>query len=177
VNRLPIFAQWLQLIITACIAFFAAYIAYRQWQTAHQRVVLDLFERRMKVYDDARAVISEIMRDGTANHQIFFRYCQATDRLGLLFGDEVVAYSDVTRDRINRFIMHETMVRAYHQGDPIKDHHIHIDKAAQRLSELSGFYDEFSSLVMPYVRMTQKQSKWPWRKDRKRRSQIDVAAK
>jgi hypothetical protein len=165
-NQLPVYAQWLQLIITGCIAVFAAFIAYRQWRTAHQRVVLDLFERRMSVYDDARAVIGDIVRDGTATSQTVFRYGQATDRLGLLFGDEVVAYSDKVRERINQFVLHETMIKAQQNGTPVADYHTHVEHSTRLLLELSEFYNEFSALVMPYVRMTQKQAKWPWQKQR-----------
>jgi hypothetical protein len=173
-NQLPIWAQWGQLTITGGIAVFAAFIAYRQWRTAHQRVVLDLFERRMTIYDDVRSVIGEIMRDGTADNKLFFRYGQATDRLGLLFGDEVVAYSDKTRERINRLVMHETMIRAHLGGSPVPNYANHVDQSAKLFAELMKFYDEFSALVMPYVRMTQRQVRWSWRRP-KRRSRIDIA--
>jgi hypothetical protein len=162
-SQLPIWAQWAQLAVTGGIAVFAAFIAYRQWRTAHQRVVLDLFERRMTVYDDARSVIGEIMREGTANNAIFFRYGQATDRLGLLFGDEVVAYSDKTRERINKLVMHETMVRAHRTDSPVNNYEMHVNESARLLLEITKFYDEFSTLVLPYVRMTQKQAHSRWR--------------
>lgn len=173
-SQLPIAAQWAQLIVTGAIAVFAAFIAYRQWRTAHQRVVLDLFERRMTVYDDARSVIAEIMRDGTSTNAIFFRYGQATDRLGLLFGDEVVAYSDRVRERINMLTYHETMIRAQMGGTEVENYGRHVDESARLTLEISKFYDEFSALVLPYVRMTQKQTLWT-RRRRKRRSQIDIA--
>lgn len=173
-NQLPIWAQWTQLAVTGGIAVFAAFIAYRQWRTAHQRVVLDLFERRMTIYDDARNVIGEIMRDGTADDRLFFRYGQATDRLGLLFGDEVVAYSDRTRERINQLVKHGTMIRAHQDGSPVQNYANHVDQATRLFGEIMKFYDEFSALVMPYVRMTQKQAHWSWHRP-KRRSQIDIA--
>jgi hypothetical protein len=174
VNQLPIWAEWVQLAVTGGIAVFAAIIAYRQWRTAHERVVLDLFERRMAVYDDARKVIGEIMREGTADAALFFRYGQATDRLSLLFGDEVVAYSDQTRERINKFGYHQSMIRAQLTGTHVPNYATHVNESTRLLVELSRFYDEFSTLVMPYVRMRQKLAYWPWHRP-KRRSQIDIS--
>jgi hypothetical protein len=172
-SQLPIWAQWTQLAIAGGIAVFAAFIAYRQWLTAHQRVVLDLFERRMAVYDDARKVIGEIIREGAASTALFFRYGQATDRLGLLFGDEVVAYSDQTRERINKLCYHESKIRAQMSGIQVDDYATHVDESARLIVQLSKFYDEFSALVMPYVRMTQKQRRLFWPHP-KRRSQVDI---
>lgn len=162
--QLPILAQWIQFVATGGIAVFAAFIAYRQWQTAHQRVVLDLFERRMAVYDGARAVISEIVREGSADTATFLRYAQATDRLPLLFGDDVVAYSDATRARINKLALHTTMVQAQYDGQIVPDYADHVRAKARVFTELTKFYDEFPALVMPYVRMTQKHQAWTWRR-------------
>jgi len=153
--QLSVWAQWGQLIATGGIAVFAAFIAYRQWRTAHQRVVLDLFERRMAIYDAARAVIGEIVREGAAEEGVFFRYVQATDRLPLLFGDEVVKYSNETRERINQLTLHTTMVRANSQGQAVPNFVHHVNEKGRILGEIVKFYDEFSALVMPYVRMTQ----------------------
>jgi hypothetical protein len=166
--QLPLWMQWIQAIATGAIAIFAAFIAYRQ--TAHQRVVLDLFERRMAVYEAARSVIGEIMREGAADTALFFRYVQATDRLPLLFGDEVVEFSDLTRKRINKLSVHRAMIKAQNDGTFVPNYAAHVDQEAKTLDEISKFYDEFATLVMLYVRMTQKLERWPWsrREDRKK---------
>ena len=72
-QQLPLWAQLLQFIATIVVTIFAAYIVYGQWRTAHERVVLDLFERRITVYESVRTVIAEIMRDGTADGGTVFR--------------------------------------------------------------------------------------------------------
>jgi hypothetical protein len=35
-----------QLLTTLVLGLVAGYIAWRQWRTAHDRLILDLFERR-----------------------------------------------------------------------------------------------------------------------------------
>ena len=154
--QLPLWAQWFQFIATIVVALFAAYIVYGQWRTAHERVVLDLFERRITVYESVRTVIAEIMRDGTADGGTVFRYVQATDRLGLLFGIEVLAYSDETRERIVQLAYHKAMATAGAAAERENVCEKHKEKAAQLLTAIGEFHDDFSVLVMPYVRMTKK---------------------
>jgi hypothetical protein len=45
-SQLPIWAHELQALSVPIVALFGLYIAYRQWVTAHERVKIDLFERR-----------------------------------------------------------------------------------------------------------------------------------
>jgi len=143
-TQLPAWAQALQLAATIAVAVFAALIACRQWQTAHQRVVLDLFERRMGVYEEARSVISEILRNGAATNANFSPYVRATDRLPMSFGDDVVACSDKIRKCINDLHYYGTQGAAGAQ------------KVTDTSNELMKRYEEFSTLVLPYVRMKQK---------------------
>jgi len=153
---LPLWVQWTEFIATLFIALFAANITYRQWRTAHERVVLDLFEKRMAVYESVRAVIAEITRERTADGSTVLRYVKAADRLGLLFGVEVLAYSDETRERIVQLAYHEAMIKGGAAGQRIADHEMHKKKTDELLKELGEFHEEFSVLMMPYVRMTTK---------------------
>jgi hypothetical protein len=57
----PSLIQWLLPVI---VATFVAIIGYFQWRTAHQRVILDLFERRMKVYEGAKRCVSYVVAHG-----------------------------------------------------------------------------------------------------------------
>jgi len=147
--------EWTQFIATLFLALFAANITYRQWRTQHERVVLDLFEKRMTIYENVRAVIAEITREGTADGSAVFRYVKAADRLGLLFGVEVLSYSDETRDRIVQLAYHEAMVKTA-DTQQTKEREVHKGKSAEILKELGEFHEEFSVLMMPYVRMTTK---------------------
>ena len=50
--------------LTASIALLAAAIAWGQWQTARQKLVFDLFERRYAVFDSIRRIVVAAVRDG-----------------------------------------------------------------------------------------------------------------
>jgi hypothetical protein len=47
----PTWIYFLQILVTASIGVLAGVIGVMQWRTAHQKVALDLFDRRMVVYE------------------------------------------------------------------------------------------------------------------------------
>jgi hypothetical protein len=61
---MPNWIQYLQALATPAVALLAIVIALLQWRTAHQRAVLDLFDRRMQAFDSLNAAVAEIMREG-----------------------------------------------------------------------------------------------------------------
>ena len=52
--QLPVLAQVFSAFLTPLIAIIVAYIAYRQHLTARAKLNLDLFEKRLAVYNQAR---------------------------------------------------------------------------------------------------------------------------
>jgi hypothetical protein len=91
-------------VIGVIIAGFGAGIAYFQWRTAHQRVVLDLFDRRVAVFRDieeaAKAALNELGR--AQLEPAFWSYVRAEANARFLFGEEViVALSNLRRDFAN----------------------------------------------------------------------------
>jgi hypothetical protein len=46
-----------------------AQVAMRNWQTANERVVLDLFERRLAIYEGARHVVARVMTNWPTKRQ------------------------------------------------------------------------------------------------------------
>jgi Skp family chaperone for outer membrane proteins len=56
----PIWFLAVQLLLTIAIGVLAAVIGFMQWRTAHQKVALDLFERRFAVIQQARNVMGRV---------------------------------------------------------------------------------------------------------------------
>ena len=65
---------WLQvgqILSTAMIGSIVAWIAWRQWKTAHEKVKLDLFDRRFAVFMDVREIVSQGgMRERFSDHSL-----------------------------------------------------------------------------------------------------------
>lgn len=151
---LPLWAQWLQLGGTFVIAGFAASIAYRQWQTAHQKIVLDLFERRMKIFDDAREKLNGVVRTGHPTDQELIEFARIVERVKVLFGDEVVASAEKLNTALIELQAAKEMLKNIYL--PAQERATHIAKSTECKRVIVMFFDEFPRLMRPYVRMTQK---------------------
>jgi hypothetical protein len=64
-------------------------VTYWQWRTAHQKVVLDLFDRRFKVFEEVMGVICRISRANRAAHDDVAQLREAKARAQFLFGSEI----------------------------------------------------------------------------------------
>lgn len=151
---LQISIQLTQLIGTFFLAAFAALIAYRQWRTAHQRLVFDLFERRMKIFDDGREILNGVMRSGDANDTQVVEFSRVAERAKFLFGDEVVMYVEEIRFAVNDLSACRIMLRS--QNIPATERAKYAADAARCMNLIASFYIKFPRLIVPYVRMTQK---------------------
>ena len=52
------------------VARTQAEIAERNWQTSNEKIVLELFERRLAIYEEIRGVIGEVTRSGKAPNDV-----------------------------------------------------------------------------------------------------------
>jgi hypothetical protein len=53
-----VYVAAVQAITTLIIGLFAGYIAWRQWRTSQDRLVLDLFEKRFQVFQELTRTIA-----------------------------------------------------------------------------------------------------------------------
>lgn len=60
-NQVPAWIQVLQALLTPTIAVGVGVVAFLQWRTAHHKVVLELFDRRMKVYEQVEEAINYVL--------------------------------------------------------------------------------------------------------------------
>ena len=95
---MPAWILYLQALLTPAIALLAVTIGVLQWRTAHQRVVLDLFDRRMEVFNSLVETIMEVVREGRAGFEDVVAFSRATNRSYFLFGDEITSFLSKMRD-------------------------------------------------------------------------------
>ncbi len=127
----PIWVQYIEKLGAPIIAGIALLITFiytrRQWRTAHeqrkiaqQRVVLDLFDRRMEVYDALRVVLGKIVRSGATTNEDVFELVRAKDRVSMLFGEEVITYTENLWEKVNNHAEQCTM-ESRTQGDALDE--------------------------------------------------------
>jgi hypothetical protein len=88
---MPLWIQYSQALAAPAIALLAIAIAILQWRTVHQKIVMDLFERRMKVYSEIRAVIASTVSSGKLPNEKHFEFMRAIDGAKVLFGQRSMA--------------------------------------------------------------------------------------
>jgi hypothetical protein len=139
---------------TVIIAALALLVASMQWRTSHQRAALDLFEKRLGLYEEWRSIIGEVVRHGTAPHSVSQRFLRAIDRAEFLFGRKVYGYLEETYNDLIGLDHAITMM-----GSNIPNQADWIQKRHAIFAKVSKFYERIGPLVKPYMRMHQKA---PW---------------
>jgi hypothetical protein len=152
---MPLWVQYSQALATPAIALLAILIAILQWRTAHQKIVLDLFERRMKVYSEIRAVIASVVSSGKLPNEKHFEFMRAIDGAKFLFGSNVTNYLEGLN----------TTLAYFHEADETygslqgKERAEAIQRRRKHFDMIQAFYKEFDPLVEPYLGMRQRR---PW---------------
>jgi hypothetical protein len=158
-TNLPTWISYLQALLTPAIGVLAVFISVMQWHTAdqqkkiaHQRVILDLFDKRIETFDALNGTMSEVVRKGTASVEDVMSFARVASRARSLFGDEVIDYLQQTRTAMVRLRLAAAMT----QTDDDAKRAAAADREAELMTALMDFYDNLWKLVQPYVRMQQK---------------------
>jgi hypothetical protein len=135
------------------VAIVGAVIAYFQWRTAQQKVVLELYEARYRIYDDLRAAVSQFLIKGELSQETDRAFLDAQSRARFRFGEEVDQYlKDIRHDLIAG-----SLFARYDAGN-IRG----LDDHLARLDRLNAFYAEIDRMFVPYMRLDQRMPTWWW---------------
>jgi hypothetical protein len=134
------------------VAKTQADIADKNWRTSNEKVVLDLFDKRLAIFEEIRSLIGEVARSGTANHDLLFRYDKATDRVPYFFGEEVQTYIQQVRLHLIDLDLANTMMENMH--DPGRQKW--VQKRYDNFLAVTGFYQGSAQLFGPYMKAHQK---------------------
>ena len=81
-------------LLTPVIAIVATYIAYQQWQTNRKKLNLERYDRRPRVYEEVRKILSIILRDANASTEDLLKFRTSVSEADFLFGPESSEYID-----------------------------------------------------------------------------------
>lgn len=138
-------------LLTPMIAIIVAYVAYRQYRTARDKLSLDLFEKRLAVYRKVREAVSMINTSGKPSREADLLLLEAKDAATFLFGDDIEKYLAKMWERFSRmtYLQHEMK-----SSDPEKRKKA-IQANADLFKEITEFYYEGPDLFAHYMRMDQ----------------------
>ncbi|EJT03630.1 hypothetical protein [Rhizobium sp. CCGE 510] len=160
--------QTLAALLTPTIAIIALMIAFLQWRTAHQKVVLDLFERRRKVYDEVHNIIVYFWtNDGNltgfhAGQRLAHAYAESR----FLFGEEISnAINSLKATILDLSALKGKLEKLPSDG-------VAREENIERIIDLEKIFETwpltFSELCMPYLKLDQRRIRTPmeWLRDR-----------
>lgn len=146
-----VFAPVLQLAVTTIVAGIVAYVAWRQWQTAREKLVLDLFEKRWAIYEAAESAVRQVMRDGdVSGNTAIAEIAILRSKAMFLFGPEVEQYlGDVQATMAEVGLTRNMLKDGNHEGDWAK-------RSAEAFKKIANFRRDFIALCGPYMKLTAK---------------------
>ena len=84
----------LKALLTPLIAVVATYIAWQQWKTNQQKLKLERYDRRLRIYEEVIKILSIILRDAKANTGDLLKFRTSVSEADFLFGPEIPEYID-----------------------------------------------------------------------------------
>jgi len=134
------------------VARTQAEIAERNWQTSNEKIVLELFERRLAIYEETRSVIGEITRSGNAPDDILFHFGTATDRVPYYFGQEIQDYLETIRIHMIELELSNSMLK----NPTVPDRAAWAERRKKHFLGVTDFYKESPAIFKPYIQAHQK---------------------
>jgi hypothetical protein len=151
-------AALVQAFTTLVLGIVAAYIAWRQWRTSQDRLVLDLFERRFQVFQElTRTIATAFNSKPNVEFQDLTSFDTATEKARFLFGPEVHSYLAESRQRLIHIIATEHVLPNMPDGPQRTNAE---NKVLATINEMNEFYGRLATLVTPYMRVGQPPQPW-----------------
>lgn len=135
-------------IATLFLSIAVVVVAWQQWRVAENKLRLDLFDRRYKVYDATRKFLAVIVRDATFTDSQLFEFYGCTSDAEFLFRSEVVDYLAQIRKRALDMRLHQKEFEPLPVG---AERSRHVQAHHDQLSWLSDQLTVMTSVFTPYL--------------------------
>ena len=145
----PHWTAYVSALMVPTLAIIAAYIGYRQWRTAQNKLKLDLFEKRMLVYQAARDMLGYVASHANSSPEEQFKYIRGIQSAKWLFGPEVFVYLNELWKKVNDLELHRSVVYDGLSDDP--DRQKHVVLKAETLNWLVGQYEVLDKKCAKYL--------------------------
>jgi hypothetical protein len=92
-------------IVTAFIGMIALYIAHQQWKISQDKLRVDLYDRRFKVYEETKSILSVFVRKGMdyriVDLNLQCKCWTVLEKAEFLFEPDIPEYLNTIRKRID----------------------------------------------------------------------------
>ncbi|MBI5021999.1 MAG: hypothetical protein HZB59_11240 [Ignavibacteriales bacterium] len=140
--------------LTPIIALIALWIAYRQFKIQEYRVRLDLYDRRLKIYEAIMKFLSGISQKGDSTWDEVLEFLRDTKEAKFLFKGEMKAHLDSIYNRAIK--LQSVQEELKNKSLPIGPER---EAFAKQMSEhykwLKSQYKTTDELFLKYIRLDQ----------------------
>ena len=148
--------RMLSYIATPIIAVAAVRIAWEQTKINRQKLILDRYDRRLRIYEEVKRLLSIITRDANIGIEDLLKFRVATSEADFLFGSDVTAYIDELYKHAADLRMWASMYRDYTQPQPSDyDHKKVVDAKDREFRWLTAQYEPSKELFRSYLDVSQ----------------------
>ena len=139
--------DWLTLLLSALVLT----LGYSQWKIANQRVLVDLFVRRLDAYNKIRRAVVLAMHQAAVGPQEFSLFCEGKAEAEFLFGEDVLDYLQALHEDF-------AFLHTYTQEtiDSLPNRDTLSDERIAAMLRINEFFQSSPSKFAPYMRMDQK---------------------
>ena len=137
-----------QPIATLIVGIGVIFFAFLQWKVAHDKLRLDLFDRRYKVYEATRKFLAVIIQRAAFDNSQLFEFYAGTSDAEFLFGSEVVAYLAEIRKRAINMQTHQKIYEHMPVGD---ERSRHVQTESDQLLWLGDQITAMTKIFTPYL--------------------------
>lgn len=133
--------------LTPLIALIAVYIAYQQYLINRKKVNLDLFEKRIKVFNETKQVLFKIERDDKIDIIVLRDYIFSVNDSKFLFGKEISDYIEEIKTRAIDFNHSSDGLEYLSVGSNER-----IEKVGQRTEMRKWFSNEYNTVEVRFLK-------------------------
>lgn len=136
-------------IITGLIGLIAAYIAYRQYVVARRKLNLDLFDRRLKVFEGLMEFLKTVVGAAAVTPEDLQAFVVSRATARFLFGQDVIDYLTTIHEKAVRFRLTNSQIAA---GPPpltavINENADLLNWLAQQLEGAAAMFEPYLSFA------------------------------
>jgi hypothetical protein len=131
IASLQVSIQLLSSFLTPLIAITAAYIAYQQYRTNKQKLKLDMYEKRFKVYLGLQALLIHILENADVSDEALKYFQISTSESVFIFDKDISDY--LNSIRYKSITLRKQNHQLYHTGLPIGEERNIIAEAKNKL--------------------------------------------
>lgn len=150
----------LKLFPATAVGASVVFIAYLQWKTAHTKVMVDLFDKRLAVYESVLEAITLSNIDegaGIETKNALLRLYRARSDATFLFGDDLTKIIQEIIDCVSSQRLNERRLNNPNISE--EDRHRYAEGAEQAGNLKERLGRQFQEASIPYLRIDLKQGK------------------